>query len=261
MLSIKTLSVFQQETQIELSTVFFIEHQTVTTAQKELNGPLKKSTRSLSPVKKSLITVIPTAKTMSLSPRQQNIENAVFRSVLIQGQSRSRAAPLFMTIDDSETIESYIHLRALPEGRRIYALESSFLKNPNIFDLSIEKMAFIFVRTIRRIQSHGPYLIGGWSASSIYAYEVAHRLIREGETILALVVIDMRAPSLIPTAIVTSNFVDKLGIFESINRARDLVENLFVKEKAHLMTTCRALSRYDALAFALDRRPHHSVVV
>ena len=83
-------------------------------------------------------------------------------------------------------------------------------------------MTSIFVRTIRRIQPHRPYLIGGWSAGSIYAYEVAHCLAREGEPILGLVIIDMRAPSLIPTAIVTPDIVDKLGTFEGINRARDL---------------------------------------
>lgn len=261
MLSIKTLSVFQQEAQIELPAAFFAEHQTVGAAQKELDGQLGEPTRSPSPVKKSLLAVTPTAKTMSLSPRLQRIEKAVSRSVLIQGQSRSRAAPLFMTTDGSGTVESYIHLRALPEGRRIYALESPFLEDPDTFDLSIEEMACIFVRTIRRIQPHGPYLIGGWSAGSIYAYEVAHHLAREGETILGLVVIDMRAPSLIPTAIVTPDFVDKLGTFEGINRARDLAEDLSAKEKAHLMATCRALSQYDAPAFPPDRRPHHNVVI
>ena len=261
MLSIKTLSEFQENTQIELPAAFFTEHQTVAAAQKELDGPLEEPTRSLSPVKKSLATVIPAARTTSLSSRQQKIETAVSRSVLIQGQSRSRTAPLFMTTDGSGTVESYIHLGALPEGRRIYALESPFLDDPAAFDLSIEEMASIFVRTIRRIQPHGPYLIGGWSAGSIYAYEVAHRLTREGEAILALVVMDMRAPSLIPTAIVTPDFVDKLGTFEGINRARDLAEDLSVKEKAHLMATCRALSRYDAPAFAPDRRPLQSVVV
>lgn len=261
MLSIKTLSEFQEETQIELPAAFFTEHQTVAAAQRELDGPLDEPMRSLSPVKKLLAAIIPTAKTTSLSPRQQKIETAVSRSVLIQGQSRSRTAPLFMTTDGSGTVESYIHLSALPEGRRIYALESPFLDDPDTFDLSIEEMASIFVRTIRRIQPHGPYLIGGWSAGSIYAYEVAHRLTREGETILALVVIDMRAPSLIPTAIVTPDFVDKLGTFEGINRARDLAEDLSVKEKAHLMATCRALSRYDAPAFAPDCRPFQSVIV
>ncbi|CAD6591690.1 MAG: polyketide synthase pks13 [Alectoria sarmentosa] len=261
MLSIKIISVFQQETQIELPAAFFTKHQTVAAAQKELDGSLEEPTRSLSPVKKSPVGVVLAAETTSLSSRQQKIENAVSRAVLIQGQSRSHAAPLFMTTDGSGTVESYIHLLALPKGRRIYALESPFLEDPNTFDLSIEEMASIFVRTIRRIQPHGPYLIGGWSAGSIYAYEVAHRLSREGETILALVVIDMRAPSLIPTAIVTPDFVDKLGTFEGINRARDLAEDLSVKERAHLMATCRALSRYDAPAFARDRRPQQSVVV
>ena len=261
MLSINILSVFQQETQIELPAAFFTEHQTVAAAQKELGKPLEEPTRSLTPVKKSMIAITSIAKTMSLSPQQQMTEKAVSRSVLIQGQPRSRAAPLFMTTDGSGTVESYIHLSALPEGRRIYALESPFLEDPDTFDLSIEEMASIFVRTIRRIQPHGPYLIGGWSAGSIYAYEVAHHLTREGETILALVIIDMRAPSLIPTAIVTPDFVDKLGTFEGINRARDLADDLSVKEKAHLMATCRALSKYDAPAFAPDRRPHHSVIV
>ena len=261
MLSIKALSEFQEKTQIELPAAFFTEHQTVAAAQEELDGTLEEPTKTLSPVKKSLSAVVPAEKTASISPRQQKIETAVSRSVLIQGQSRSRASPLFMTTDGSGTVESYINLSALPEGRRIYALESPFLNDPATFDLSIEEMASIFVRTIRRIQPHGPYLIGGWSAGSMYAYEVAHRLTREGEDILALVIIDMRAPSLIPTAIVTDDFVDKLGTFEGINRARDLPEELTVKERAHLMATCRALSRYDAPAFAPDRRPRQSLVI
>lgn len=266
MLSIKIISAFQQETQIELPAAFFTDHQTVAAAREELDEPLETMVqeevqRSPSPLKEPHPPVAPVAKTMSGSARQHKIDSAVSRAVLIQGQSRSRAAPLFMTTDGSGTVESYIHLRALPQGRRIYALESPFLESPEVFDLSIEEMASIFIRSIRKIQPHGPYLIGGWSAGSIYAYEVAHRLIREGETISALVILDMRAPSLIPTAIVTPDFVDKLGTFEGINRARDLPEDLSVKEKAHLMATCRALSRYDAPAFPADRQPRVVTVV
>ena len=266
MLSINIISSFQHETQIELPAAFFTDHQTVAAAREELDGPFETTgqeglQRSPSPVKTPHPSVAPAAKTTSGPTRQHQIDSAVSRAVLIQGQSRSRAAPLFMTTDGSGTVESYIHLRALPQGRRIYALESPFVECPEAFDLSIEEMASIFIRSIRKIQPHGPYLIGGWSAGSIYAYEVAHRLGREGETILALVILDMRAPSLIPTAIVTSDFVDKLGTFEGINRARDLPEDLSVKEKGHLMATCRALSRYDAPAFPADRRPRHVVVV
>ena len=258
MLSIKTLASFQQETDIELPAAFFTANPTVARAQDALDGASQEPT----PAQKVPTAVDPgSSGTASLSPRQQKIDTAVSRSVLIQGQSWSKAAPLFMTTDGSGTVESYIHLTALPEGRRIYALESPFLGDPTVFDLSIEEMASIFVRTMRRIQPHGPYLIGGWSAGSVYAYEAAHRLSREGEEILALAIIDMRPPSLIPTAIVTPDFVDKLGTFEGINRARDLPEDLSVKEKAHLMATCRALSRYDAPAFPSGRRPKQSTIV
>ncbi|KFZ08800.1 hypothetical protein V502_09114 [Pseudogymnoascus sp. VKM F-4520 (FW-2644)] len=268
MLSIRITSTFQEDTGIELPAAFFSDQPTVAAARMELDGPIETTpqeepSRSPSPARKSHLPVVPAAKTANTSgsARQDKMDNAVSRAVLIQGQSRSKDAPLFMTTDGSGTVESYIHLSALPKGRRIYALESPFLGSPETFDLSIQEMATIFIRTIRRIQPQGPYLIGGWSAGSMYAYEVAHRLTTQGETILALVILDMRAPSLIPTSIVTTDFVDKLGTFEGINRARDLPEDLSVKERAHLMATCRALSRYDAPKFPDDRQPHHVAVV
>ncbi|KUL85909.1 hypothetical protein ZTR_06423 [Talaromyces verruculosus] len=271
MLSIKVISAFHHETGLELPAAFFADHQSVAAAQKELDGPLQTTmpeelATASSPLMEAKFTADAAAKsthntTASAASRQHKLESAVSRAVLIQGQSRSRDASLFLTTDGSGTVESYIHLSALPKGRRIYGLESPFLERPEDFDLSIEEMATIFIRTIRRIQPQGPYLIGGWSAGSMYAYEVAHRLTMEGETILALIILDMRAPSLIPTEIVTTDFVDKLGTFEGINRARDLPEDLSVKEKAHLMATCRALSRYDAPAFPVGRQPRHVVVV
>lgn len=265
MLSIRITSQFLEETGIELPATFFSSQPTVAAAREELDGPEVEATLVSSPVTKlpAAAPVAPAAKSMSTGElaRQEKLDASVSRAVLIQGQSRSRDAPLFMTTDGSGTVESYIHLSALPKGRRIYALESPFLQTPESFDMSIEEMATIFLRTIRRIQPQGPYLIGGWSAGSMYAYEVAHRLTREGEQIEALIILDMRAPSLIPTSIVTTDFVDKLGTFEGINRARDLPEDLSAKERAHLMGTCRALSRYDAPAFPVDRQPGQVAVV
>jgi acyl carrier protein len=265
MLSIKITAAFQQETQIELPAAFFTDHRTVAAAHEALDGPLETQTPtpkeqplSQSPV---IQAVNATPTTMTNSSRQQKIDNAVSRAVLIQGQSRSRAAPLFLPTDGSGTVESYIHLKALPSGRRIYALESPFLESPETYDLTIPEMATVFLRTIRRIQPQGPYLIGGWSAGCVYAYEVAHRLTVAGETIAALIILDMRAPSRIPTAIVTEHFLDKLGTFEGINRARNLPEDLTVKERTHLLATCRALSRYDAPPFPVDRQPRHIAVV
>ncbi|RDW92688.1 Orsellinic acid synthase [Aspergillus mulundensis] len=256
MLSIKITAAFQGETGIELPAAFFTQNPTVGAAVEDLDGGEEES----APVTTVAVSA-PAKETTADSARQRKLDSAVSRAVLIQGKSRSQEAPLFLTTDGSGTVESYIHLKALPKGRRIYALESPFLEQPEHFDLSIEEMATIFLRTIRRIQPQGPYLIGGWSAGSMYAYEVAHRLTREGETVDALIILDMRAPSLIPTSIVTTDFVNKLGTFEGINRARDLPEDLSVKERDHLMATCRALSRYDAPAFPKGREPKQVAVV
>ncbi|KAL4899885.1 hypothetical protein BDW74DRAFT_171149 [Aspergillus multicolor] len=258
MLSIKITAAFQNETGIELPAAFFTQNPTVGAAVEDLDGGEEEES---APVTVVAATSAPAKETTADSARQRKLDSAVSRAVLIQGKSRSQEAPLFLTTDGSGTVESYIHLKALPKGRRIYALESPFLEQPEHFDLSIEEMATIFLRTIRRIQPHGPYLIGGWSAGSMYAYEVAHRLTREGESIQALIILDMRAPSLIPTSIVTVDFVNKLGTFEGINRARDLPEDLSVKERDHLMATCRALSRYDAPAFPKGREPKQVAVV
>ncbi|KAL4778214.1 hypothetical protein BJX76DRAFT_366571 [Aspergillus varians] len=260
MLSIKITAAFQNETGVELPAAFFTQNPTVGSAREALDDNDNDTQEILSATPAT--TSNPTKDTIpTKDARQEKLSNAVSRAVLIQGKSRSRSAPLFLTTDGSGTVESYIHLKALPQGRRIYALESPFLEQPETFDLSIPEMAAIFLRTIRRIQPTGPYLIGGWSAGSMYAYEVAHRLTREGDSIDALIIIDMRAPSLIPTSIVTTDFVNKLGTFEGINRARDLPEDLSVKEREHLMATCRALSAYDAPAFPAGREPKQVAVV
>ncbi|KAG6068345.1 Type I Iterative PKS [Claviceps aff. humidiphila group G2b] len=268
MMSIRITTSFQQETDIELAAAFFSDHPTVAAAREALDGPPEPNMNEKPPSSYFMPSTSPSIATASTAQlemqglsRQGKIDKAISRAVLIQGDSRSRDAPLFMTTDGSGTVESYIHLSALPNGRRIYALESPFVMTPETFDLSIQEMASIFIRAIRKIQPHGPYLIGGWSAGGIYAYEVAYRLTMQGEKISAYIVLDMRAPSLIPTSIVTVDFVEKLGTFEGINRARDLPQDLSIKERTHLMATCRALSQYDAPAFPVDRRPRHVAVV
>ncbi|KAG5958187.1 Type I Iterative PKS [Claviceps cyperi] len=268
MMSIRIATSFQQETDIELAAAFFSDHPTVAAAREALDGSAETnmieklpSSYFMPSTSPSIVTASTAQLEMQGLSRQGKIDRAISRAVLIQGNSRSRAAPLFMTTDGSGTVESYIHLSALPNGRRIYALESPFVMTPETFDLSIQEMASIFIRAIRKIQPHGPYLIGGWSAGGVYAYEVAYRLTMQGEEISAYIVLDMRAPSLIPTSIVTVDFVEKLGTFEGINRARDLPQDLSIKERTHLMATCRALAQYDAPAFPVDRRPRHVAVV
>jgi amino acid adenylation domain-containing protein len=59
---------------------------------------------------------------------------------------------------------------------------------------TIESMAADHLRRIRELQPTGPYLIGGFCAGGLVAYEIARRLRSEGETIENVVLVNASAP-------------------------------------------------------------------
>ncbi|KAI9880108.1 MAG: hypothetical protein M1830_005353 [Pleopsidium flavum] len=66
----------------------------------------------------------------------------------------------------------------------------------------------------------GPYCLGGWSAGGVVAFEVAHQLLKEGETISRLVLIDSPCPirlELLPSRL--HHFFDSIGLLGSGNPA------------------------------------------
>jgi thioesterase domain-containing protein len=61
---------------------------------------------------------------------------------------------------------------------------------------SVYALATEFLQDIRRKQPHGPYYLGGFSAGGIAAYEVAQMLIREGESVGLVALLDAFSPNL-----------------------------------------------------------------
>jgi amino acid adenylation domain-containing protein len=59
---------------------------------------------------------------------------------------------------------------------------------------SIEAMAADRVRALRSMRPRGPYVIGGHCNGAFVAFEMARQLMEEGEQVLAVVVIEARAP-------------------------------------------------------------------
>ncbi|KAF7960692.1 hypothetical protein EAE96_000366 [Botrytis aclada] len=238
---IKILSIFKKQSGTELPAAFFNSNSTITSAREELDGP---------PFSQSNHTV-----TSEFQPKLPKS-----RAILIQGKSHSKATPLFLATDGSGAVTPYIYFPALPQGRKIYALESPFLETPDEYTLSIQEMADIFITAIRTIQPHGPYIIGGWSAGGIYAYEIAHRLAMVGETITGLIMIDTRINVSVPMANVTIEFIERFGIFTGVGRG-NLLSGLSVQQKQHLTSTVRALCKYDAVPFPTGRAPRKTHII
>ncbi|USW59773.1 Putative thioesterase, Acyl transferase domain superfamily, phosphopantetheine binding ACP [Septoria linicola] len=209
------------------------------------------------------ITVEPkTADNGSRAPEDSSakskldLNSVVSRTVLIQGRPENNERPLFLVTDGSGTVSGYIHLPALPDGRKIYALESPFVERPQDYTLSIREMAQVFMRAIRREQPKGPYLIGGWSAGGIYAYEICHQFAQQGEVINSLVIIDMAITRPVLSACeITTSLLEETGVFTGVDRATNSLTGLADMQKMHIASTVRAVAQYRPLPFPKGKEP------
>ena len=55
-------------------------------------------------------------------------------------------------------------------------------------------MARDYLKELRTVQPHGPYLLGGFSGGGITAYEMAQQLLAEDEETALLVMLDTNVP-------------------------------------------------------------------
>lgn len=247
MMSIKVMSQYKQKTGQELPASFFINHPTVADVEAELDGGVRGVDTSDSSSSSS--------GQMILTPPAEITSNAV----LIQGSPDSTQRPVFMIADGHGSADAFVHLAPLQNNQRLYALESPFIDDPNAFDMAIPDLARVFIKTIRRLQPRGPYLIGGRSAGAAYAYEVAYQLaVLEHESLSGLLLIDMRVPRAIPQAhAINTTFVARAW--------RVIVEHTNVLldpgDLAHAAATIKALHSYTPRPFPASARPLRTVVV
>ena len=197
-------------------------------------------------------------------PKPEPIDLNMFSShtVLIAGRATSKATPLFLIADGAGSAAAYIHLPRFPSGGKIYALESPFLDDPSKFNCTIEEVSSIYLRAIRAAQPEGPYVLGGWSAGAAFAYETARQLLDQGETVLGLILIDMRVPKPIPDDVeLTIEIIEDSGLVTGLTRAGQAASTVGLLVKEHLLHTVAALRVYRPVPLDLARRPLHTTLI
>ena len=183
-------------------------------------------------------------------------------AVLIRGRASSKEPPLFLVTDGAGSATAYIHFPALTTGNRIVALESPFLHEPNSYSCTAEEASALYLAAIRKISPHGPYLIGGWSAGAIYAYEVVRQLLALDETVLGLFIIDMQVLRRMPDALEPSRaLVQSAGVFTGIERSGQAKSSAAERLKDHLVRTVGALVNYEPVPLETCRRPKKTFVI
>jgi thioesterase domain-containing protein len=79
---------------------------------------------------------------------------------------------------------------ALPPDLPFYCLQARGLDGHSAPFSSVEETADYYIEQIRRVQSHGPYYLGGGCYGGLVAFEMARGLRSQGETVNLVALID-----------------------------------------------------------------------
>jgi thioesterase domain-containing protein len=85
----------------------------------------------------------------------------------------------------------YRHLVSdLKSDRPVFALQPPPLDGKHRIPRTFESMAADYISEIRQVQPHGPYFLAGYSITGRLSFEIAQQLVREGERVSFLGLID-----------------------------------------------------------------------
>ena len=136
-----------------------------------------------------MIFQAPTVRDMS-SLLQHSAEPALCPPLLLLRRGTG-APPIFMAhgmgADASQLFEVAKHLEV---SNSVYATQVPGIDGISKPLDSVHEMAAFFLDAIRKVQSHGPYLLIGYSFGGLVMLEIARRLAGQGENIRFLALLD-----------------------------------------------------------------------
>lgn len=256
---ISILAALKAETGVELGASFLSENPTLEDAQRALRiMENQKATLSTSNTLSNRHTNGHSIKEESpISSRESNV-------VLMQSTLTPSRTSLFLIADGAGSAAAYVHLPQLAQNLQVFALESPWAKDPRNFTCSFSEAAAIYLKAIRSKQPRGPYLLGGWSAGGVFAYEVSRLLLEEGEKVIGLIIIDIPAPRHVDrseVAMPTFEIVQNMGLLVGIDRATANGSAYSIQLKEHMLGTVRCFSQLDPTPMEPGCRPDATFVI
>jgi thioesterase domain-containing protein/acyl carrier protein len=116
-------------------------------------------------------------------------------SVLLQGNPKTATHTLFVLPDGSGSATSYTTIPDIAASSlKVYGLNCPFMTRPEQFTIGVAGVTQIYMAEIQRRQPKGPYLLAGWSAGGVLAYEMTRQLIAKGERVEKLLLLDSPSP-------------------------------------------------------------------
>ncbi|WP_158939165.1 amino acid adenylation domain-containing protein [Streptomyces sp. NRRL S-87] len=109
---------------------------------------------------------------------------------LLALRTQGELTPVFCVAPAMGLGWSFSNLLPRLPGRPVYTLQDPALTDGNPLVRSVEDIAAQYLRCIRAVQPHGPYLLLGRSFGGLVAFEMAAQLEREGEPVGLLGLLD-----------------------------------------------------------------------
>jgi acyl transferase domain-containing protein/NADPH:quinone reductase-like Zn-dependent oxidoreductase/thioesterase domain-containing protein len=165
----------------------------------ELGGHSLLAVRLLTRIEKEFGKAIPLAELFQ-SPTIEHLAAALGGtvapkpkefSVIVPFTEDGQGPPLYLVHSLGGEVASFRHLaRLLGPGQRFHGIQAPPERQNAEFASSIESMARHYVDALLAFQPDGPYLLGGWSAGSTIALEMAQQLTAAGRRVELLVALD-----------------------------------------------------------------------
>src|SRR5690348_7451803 len=141
----------------------------------------------------SILFEKPTVEHLAQALREELDTHA--HSPLVSIQPEGSRLPIFFVHVGSGQVLCYVDLaRRLGPDQPFYGLQDPHLYTREFPDVPIEEMSDHYVESVRQIQPHGPYLLGGWSFGGVVVLEMATQLKNQGEEVAWLGVLDAASP-------------------------------------------------------------------
>jgi thioesterase domain-containing protein len=108
---------------------------------------------------------------------------------------RGSARALFLVHDGEGETLVYLQLaRHMPADLAVFSIEPRAIGRIALAHTTIEDMAAFYIEQMRKKQPRGPYVLGGLCAGGVIAYEMAAQLLRAGETVDLVLLMETAAP-------------------------------------------------------------------
>ena len=119
---------------------------------------------------------------------------ALFDQILVPLQPKGKNPPFFCVHGDSGRSIFFSLARNLGKEQPFYAVQSVGLDGKAPPLLTIAEMAARYIQEIRKIQSSGPYLLGGFCMGGVVALEMAQQLQAQGARVALVAMLDCHSP-------------------------------------------------------------------